>query len=91
LARRVDIITNLSRDWLASLAADDGTLLFVDLLGLDAWNQATDTEASWTTVLGWNLLTVFSVEHLAVHLGHLATLDVRNISTFLSREGATLS
>ena len=83
--------TNLSRDWLASLAADDGTLLFVDLLGLDAWNQATDTEASWTTVLGWNILAVFSVEHLAVHLGHLATLDVRNISTFLSREGATLS
>ena len=66
-------------------------MLFVDLLGLDAWNQATDTEASWTTVLGWNILAVFSVEHLAVHLGHLTALDIRNISTFLSREGATLS
>ena len=66
-------------------------MLLVDLLGADAWNQTANTESSWATVLDRNLLTRLSVGHLAVNLGHLATLEFRNISTFLSREGATLS
>jgi len=91
LARSVDITANLSGDWAALLVGNNGTLLLVDLLGADAWNQATDTESSWAAVLDRNLLTGLSVGHLAVNLGHLATLEFRNISTFLSGEGATLS
>ena len=81
----------LSGDWAALLVGDHRTLLFSDLLGADAWNQATDTEISWRTVLDWDFLTMLSVQHLAVNLGHLATLEFRNISTLLSGEGATLS
>jgi len=91
LARSVDIIANLSGDWAAFLVGDNGTLLLVDLLGADAWNQATNTESSWATVLDRNLLAGLSVGHMAVNLGHLATLEFRNILTFLSGEGATLS
>jgi len=91
LTRGVHIIANLSGDWAALLVGDNRTLLLIDLLGADAWNQAADTEGSWATVLDRNLLTGLSVGHLAVNLGHLATLEFRNILTFLSGEGATLS
>ena len=81
----------LSGDWAALLVGDNRALLLVDLLGADAWNQTANTESSWAAVLDRNLLTGLSVGHLAVNLGHLATLEFRNISTFLSGEGATLS
>jgi len=91
LARSVHIIANLSGDWAALLVGDNRTLLLVDLLGADAWNKAANTEGSWTAVLDRNFLAGLSVGHLAINLGHLATLEFRNISTFLSGEGATLS
>jgi len=84
LARSVDVIANLSRDWAALLIGDNRTLLFSDLLSADAWNSAADTESSWAAVLDGNLLTLLSVGHLAVNLWHLATLEFRNISAFLS-------
>ena len=61
-------------------------MLLSDLLGADARNSAADTESSWATVLDRNFLTGLSVGHLAVNLGHLATLEFRNISAFLSGE-----
>jgi len=36
LARSVDIVTDLSRDWAALLVVDNRALLLVDLLGADA-------------------------------------------------------
>jgi len=91
LARGVDIIANLSGDWAAFLVGNNRTLLLVDLLCADAWNQATDAESSGAAILDRNLLAGLSVCHLAINLGHLATLEFRNILTFLSGEGATLS
>jgi len=91
LARGVDVIANLSGDWAALLVGDNRTLLLVDLLGADAWNQTANTEGSWTAILDRNFLAGLSVGHLAVNLGNLATLEFRNVSTFLSGEGATLS
>jgi len=38
LARSVDIVTNLSRDWAALLVIDNRALLLVNLLGADAWD-----------------------------------------------------
>jgi len=91
LAWSINIIANLSRDWAALLVIDNRTLLLVDLLGADAWNQSTDTERSWLTVLDGNLLTMLTVQHLTVNLWHLTTLEFRNVSALLSGEGATLS
>jgi len=65
-------------------------LLLVDLLSADAWNQAADTEGSWAAVLDRNFVAGLSFCHLTVDLGHLATLEFRNILTFLPGEGATL-
>merc|ERR1712048_1014711 len=48
-------------------------------------------EGSWLTVLDRNLLAMLTAQHLAVNLWHLTTLELRNISTLLSGEGATLS
>jgi len=91
LARSIHVVANLSRDWAALLIIDNRTLLLVDLLSADARNQSTDTEGSWLTVLDRNLLTMLTVQHLAINLGHLTTLEFRNISALLSGEGATLS
>jgi len=84
-------ITNLFSDWLADLVGDSRTLLFSHLLGLNPGHHGTDTETSRTAVLDWDLGTLLPVEHLTVHLGHLATLQLRGISAFLSGEGATLT
>jgi len=91
LAWSIHIIANLSRDWAALLVIDNRTLLLVNLLGADAWNQGTDTEGSWLTVLDGNLLAMLTVQHLAVDLGDLTALEFRNVSALLSGEGATLS
>jgi len=91
LARSADIIANLSGDWAALLIGDYRTLLLSDLLGADAWNQAANTKVSWAAILDRDFLAGLPAGHLAVNLGHLATLEFRNISTFLSGEGATLS
>jgi len=91
LARCGHSITNLFSDWFADLVGDSRTLLFSHLLGLNPGHYCTDTETSRTAVLDWDLGTLLPVEHLAVHLGHLATLQLRGISTFLSGEGATLA
>jgi len=89
LAGGVDVITNQFRDWATLLVGDHGTLLLGNLLGSNAWNHVADTQRSWAAILDWDFLTGLSVGHLAVNLGHLATLEIRNISTLLSGEGAT--
>merc|ERR1719347_1021842 len=91
LAGSVHIFANLSGDWVTLLIGNNRALLFSDLLGSDARNCAAHAEGSWAAVLDGNLLAMLSVGHLTVNLGHLATLEFRNISTFLSGEGATLS
>merc|ERR1719347_2436966 len=91
LARSVHIFANLSGDWITLLVSNNRALLFCDLLGSDARNSAAHAKGSWAAVLDRNLLAMLSVGHLTINLGHLATLEFRNISTFLSGEGATLS
>merc|ERR1712025_791033 len=91
LARIVHVIANLSGYWAALLVIHNRTLLLVDLLGAYTWNQSTDTERSWLAVLDRNLLTMLTIQHLAVNLGILTALEFRNVSAFLSRERATLS
>jgi len=91
LAGSVHIFANLSGDWVTLLVSNNRALLFRDFLGSDARNSAADTEGSWAAVLDRNLLAMLSVGHLTVNLGHLATLEFRNVSAFLFGEGATLS
>merc|ERR1712025_1067615 len=91
LARSVHVIANLSGYWAALLVIHNRTLLLVDLLGAYTWNQSTDTERSWLAVLDRNLLTMLTIQHLAVNLGNLTALEFRNVSALLSRERATLS
>merc|ERR1712114_108816 len=91
LTRSVHVIANLSGYWAALLVIHNRTLLLVDLLGAYTWNQSTDTERSWLAVLDRNLLTMLTIQHLAVNLGNLTALEFRNVSALLSRERATLS
>ena len=62
-----------------------------DLPGNSPGHQSTHSPLLVLTVLAGNLGTSLSGEHLAVNLGHLGTLDVRDVSALLLGEAAALS
>ena len=68
-----------------------GALSLSDLPGNSPGHQSAHSPLLVLTVLAGNLGTRLSREHLAVDLGHLGALDVRDVSALLLGEAAALS